>query len=123
MPERKFRWAVGDPTGPQSPPWTLTVRGSGFILTARVPRQPWHVTFHESGERHWRFNSPAILARAGGPAIGRDAGVWQAPDAVGGVTTEFMLIVPTTGTRLSHQISDVFVCLNITHKNTVFILN
>ena len=74
MPDVKFRWAVGEPDGPQSPPWTLTVRGSEFVLAVRTPRQRWHVTFHASGWRHWRFASPAMLRRAGGPSSGSDAG-------------------------------------------------
>lgn len=98
--ERKFRWAVGEPAGRQSPPWTLTVRGPEFVLAARTPRQRWHVTFHPSGQRHWRFDTPGILARAGGPAGVRDADTWQAPDPVRGVVTEFTIIVPTTELRI-----------------------
>lgn len=100
MPEAKFRWAVEEPDGRQSPPWTLTVRGGEFVLAARTPRQRWHITFHGSGERHWRFETAAALVRAGGPSGGRDADEWLAPDRVNGVVTEFMLIVPTTELRI-----------------------
>src|SRR5436305_205744 len=100
MSERKFRWAVGDPVGRQAPPWTLRVGGSEFTLAIRAPQQRWHISFHESGERHLRFESAASLGGAGGPNSARDLDVWQAPDPVGGVVTEFMLIVPTTELRL-----------------------
>ena len=99
MPEVKFRWAVGEPDGPQAPPWTLTVRGSEFVLAVRTPRQRWHVTFHASGLRHWRFDSPATLARSGGPSAGPDADTWQAPDPADGVVTEFVEITPTSELR------------------------
>jgi hypothetical protein len=100
VPERKFRWAVGELDGRQAPPWTLTVRGLEFTLAVRVHGGRGHVSFHASGERHWRFESALALARAGGPTTGRDADVWQAPDPVNGVITEFTLIVPTTELRL-----------------------
>jgi hypothetical protein len=100
VPELKFRWAVGEPGGPQACPWTLTVRGSDAVLTVRVRHQHWHLTFHKSGWRHWRFDDPATLARAGGPVGTPDADVWHAPDAVDGVVTEFMEISPTSELRL-----------------------
>lgn len=103
MPEAKFRWAVGEPGGLQAPPWTLTVRGSDAVLTVRAPRQTWHFTFHPSGIRHWRFDSPAALARAGGPSATRDVEAWQAPDPVDGIVTEFMEITPTSELRASRM--------------------
>ena len=104
MPERKFRWAIGVPGGRQAPPWTLTVRRSEFTLGVRVRGGRGHISFHESGERHWRFDSPAALARAGGLTSGRDADVWQAPDPVNGVVTEFTVIVPTTELRAPRSV-------------------
>jgi hypothetical protein len=69
-------------------------------LAARTPRQRWHITFHESGERHWRFDSAEELARAGGPSLGRDADSWMAPDPVAGLAKEFVLLVPTSELRV-----------------------
>jgi hypothetical protein len=103
MPERRFRWAVGSPGAPQACPWTLTVHGSEAVLTVRLPRGLWHLTFHESGWRHWRFSSAGALARAGGPVGTRDADEWQAPDPVDGIVTEFMEISPTSELRVPRR--------------------
>jgi hypothetical protein len=84
MPERRFRWAVGEPDGRQSPPWTLTVRGSEVILAARSPRQRWHVE-PDRGTGAWPGGSVAAslgpdrsdASRRTGPQLG----LWLLSDA------------------------------------------
>jgi hypothetical protein len=98
-----FRFAVGEPDGPQSTIWRLWIHGPDVYIAPRQVGHRWKISFHEGGRCHWGFESEdagAEAAALGTASTGRFPDVWQLPQPfAAGWIRAFTIVVPMSELR------------------------